>query len=418
MSPDARTIALAVLLVGAVIFLALRLLAARGISAPEWLGVVLRLTTKALIVVGLLGLCLFVTPAVGFGLTAWLMVMAVWVRATIHWRAVQRRSLFGVLALGVDKQMPLAPLALAFAGERYGGFGNEARDLAIQLNSGIALVDAIAKSRGALPPEAAMAARVAAESGDFSGALAATSFGGSFDRTLLQTVMSRLFYILPAVLLFITFMNIKIAPTYAKIFDDFGTSLPPITLAVLRPNGAVTAGAVCFLLIVALFLLSIWAWCEWRGWISPTLPGLKRIIKWVEMGVVLRVLALAAQRNCPLPRMLDAIADSHPKRWMRRRLKAVVMDIEDGCAWQKSLRIEHLIGQTDAAVLAAAQRSGNLSWALREMADSFQRRANYRLQAFGQVVLPLLMLPIGILVCVLAVAYFAPLTSLIEELSR
>ena len=136
------------------------------------------------------------------------------------------------------------------------------------------------------------------------------------------------------------------------------------------------------------------------------------------MGVVLRVLALAAQRNCPLPRMLDAIADSHPKRWMRRRLKSVAMDIKDGCAWQKSLQIEHLIGQTDAAVLAAAQRSGNLSWALREMADSFHRRANYRLQAFVQVVLPLLMLPIGVLVCVLAVAYFAPLTSLIEGLSR
>ena len=47
-------------------------------------------------------------------------------------------------------------------------------------------------------------------------------------------------------------------------------------------------------------------------------------------------------------------------------LKAIrLADIKDGSAWQKSLQNERLIGQTDAAILAAAQRSGNLSWANR-----------------------------------------------------
>ena len=147
------------------------------------------------------------------------------------------------------------------------------------------------------------------------------------------------------------------------------------------------------------------------------MPGLRRIIRWVDMGVVLRVLALATRRDCPLPRMLDALAASHPKRAMRRRLRAVVLDTKDGCAWQKSLQIEGLIGQADAAVLSAAQRSGNLSWALAGMADSYQRKATYRLQALAQVVLPLLMVPVGALMCLLAAAYFAPLTKLILDLS-
>ncbi len=407
--------AIAVMVVGLVVLFSMSLLTALDIWMPDLLEDGLRLAAKVLIAAGSLGFCLLVTPA--FGFFTWLVLMVVWARTAIHWRAVQRRSLFGALALAVDKQMPLAPMAMAFADERNGGFGSRARALADQLNAGGPLVDAIAMSPGALPPEAAMAARVAAESGDLSGALEATSFGGSFDRTLLQTVISRLFYVVPATLLFILFMNIKLAPSFAKIFDDFGTSLPAITLAVLRPTASAITVSTCVLLTIAMLVVSIWAWCEWRGWISPTLPGLKRIIKWVDMGVVLRVLALATRRNCPLPQMLGALADSHPKRWVRRRLRAVVVDIKDGCAWQKSLQIERLIGPADAAVLAAAQRSGNLSWALGEMADSFQRKANYRLQALGQVVLPLLMLPVGILVCVLAVAYFAPLTQLIEDLS-
>jgi type II secretory pathway component PulF len=417
MSNTVIAVVLAGLILGVVILFAMRLLAAGGVSIPEFLSVGLRFMAKALIAMGLLGICSLIMPTKGFGLIAWLMVMTVWFRAEIHWRAVQKRSLFGALALAVDKQMPLPPVALAFADERHGGFGSKARALAERLKTGVPLIEAIKKSRGALPAEAAMAARVGAESGDLSGALEATSFGSRFDRTLLQTVISRLFYILPAVLLFTLFMTIKIAPSYVKIFDDFDTALPPITIAVLRPTSSSFAGFACFLLIVAMFVLSIWAWCEWRGWISPTLPGSKRIIKWVDMGVVLRVLALAARRNCPLPQMLDALADSHPKRWMRRRLRAVVTEIKEGCAWQKSLQIERLIGPADRAILAAAQRCGNLSWALDEMADSYQRKANYRLQALGQVVLPLFMLPLGLLVCVLAVAYFAPLTKLIEDLS-
>jgi type II secretory pathway component PulF len=95
----------------------------------------------------------------------------------------------------------------------------------------------------------------------------------------------------------------------------------------------------------------------------------------------------------------------------------VVTDIKEGSAWQKSLQIHRLIGSADAALLSAAQRSGNLSWALAEMADSYQRKATYRLQALAQVVLPLLMVPAGILVCLLVVAYFAPLTKLILDLS-
>jgi len=360
---------------------------------------------------------LIVTHSVGYGLIAWLVVLTVWIRSAVHLRAVQSRSLFGALALAVGKQMPLGPMALAFAGEQRGGFGGRARALADQLGAGVSLVDAIAKSRGALPPEAAMVASIAAESGDLSGALEATAFGGTFDRTLLQTLMSRLVYVLPITLYFVFYVKTRVEPYLFKIFADFETSLPPITIAVSRQGSPAIVATIGILVTVAMSVLSIWAWCEWRGWFSPTLPGLKRIILWVDMGVVLRVLALAARRNCPLPKMLDALADSHPKRWVRRRLRAVAAEVKDGCAWQERLQTERLIGPADAAVLAAAQRCGNLSWALGEMADSYQRKATYRLQALGQVVLPLLMVPVGIYVCALAVAFFAPLTKLILDLS-
>jgi type II secretory pathway component PulF len=51
------------------------------------------------------------------------------------------------------------------------------------------------------------------------------------------------------------------------------------------------------------------------------------------------------------------------------------------------------------------------------MAESFERKAGYRLQAQSQLIAPLLMLPMGILIAVVALSYFVPLSMLIRSLS-
>jgi type II secretory pathway component PulF len=376
----------------------------------------LRYTGFVLIAVGLLGSCLM---AGGFwGLVALLIAMGVWWRGATHYRAAQKRNLFSALALAVEKQMPLAPMALAFAHEQEGGFADRAYALAQKLEAGASLSDAIVRSSRTLPPEAALAAHVAAESGDLPGAFSATTYNSVFDRTLLRPVMLRLIYVFPAMLIFLAYMKIKIEPSMAAIFRDFDTDLPLLTRGVMGLTG--TAGTMIttfFLLMVAMIVLTVLAWLQWRGTLQPRLPGLKRTINWVDMGAVLRVLALAARSNRPLPNVLHAISRFHPKRSIRNRMRWVVRDTNNGRPWQESLQRQRLLGATDAALLAAAQRSGNLSWALGEMAESFERRATHRLQALAQIVLPVMLLPVGICVLLLAVAYFSPLTLLIENLS-
>ncbi len=164
-------------------------------------------------------------------------------------------------------------------------------------------------------------------------------------------------------------------------------------------------------------MLVLLAWLQWTGRTTANLPLLKRIIRWVDGPMVLRVMALGARRNVPLPATLRALALAHPKRSMRRRVVAAARDVARGQPWADSLRRAGIIEQPEAAILESAERSGNLSWALDELAESLQRRANHRLQALAQVVLPLMFLPTGLLIGALVVAYFAPLTALIQELS-
>jgi len=237
------------------------------------------------------------------------------------------------------------------------------------------------------------------------------------------------------------FVQIKITPSWVAVFDDFGLSPGPPSIDVIDfpeppllgsfldwlsfqlPPGmglTVTAGywVTAWLLVAMLVLIvvGVYAWLEWRGTLDPRSPGLGPIINWVDMGPVLRVLALATAHNRPLAGMFAAIARLHPKRSVRGRVHRVVRDLNNGRPWYDSLRRRGLVSSIDAAILASAARSGNLTWALREMAGSYERRASYRLQALAQTVVPLLLLPIGAATALIGITYYSPLASLIESL--
>ena len=65
----------------------------------------------------------------------------------------------------------------------------------------------------------------------------------------------------------------------------------------------------------------------------------------------------------------------------------------------------------------SAERTGNLAWALDEMAESNARRAVYRLRALMNVVFPAAVAVLGSFVVLIALALLSPLFRLISGLS-
>jgi type II secretory pathway component PulF len=349
------------------------------------------------------------------------------------------------LAVAIGKQMPLGPVATAFANEQEGAFAARAAALAEQFNRGVPLDEALRSARRTLPPESALAAALGLETGDLAGALEATTYASVFDRTWLQPAVTRLVYVFLVVCALsaaLSFVQIKISPSWKMIFSDFDVPLPP-SLALsntlpdaplpdswvdwmifqvppgFMPNFVITVWLtfLVFVFILVMLVAGIFVWLQWRGTLSPFMPGLRRVVNWVDMAQLLRILALATRHNRPLVRTLSAIMRLHPKWSVRRRVRRVMHDIDNGLPWQDSFRRRGLLSSTDAAILSAAGQSGNLPWAMREMADHFERKANYRMQGAVQMISPVLLLPIALLTGVICVAYFVPLANLIEHLS-
>ena len=352
------------------------------------------------------------------GFLAWLVLMVGWIRGAWRYRQLQRQSLWTTLSLAAESHTPLAPMALAFADEQRGSVALAARQLARQLAAGADLSEALDWTSAALPPEAPLAVRVGTDTGDLVGALRAARGERGLGRPLMPASVVWMLMFLPISLYVIISMVIYVLPSLIFIFDDFSTDLPPITVFFVNlGNWNGLASILLPILAIGLTLLPVLVWLQWRGTLRPWLPGLKRVTRWIELAPLLRIFSLVTRTGQPLSATLESMARLHPHGWIRRQMRTALGDIERGFSWQASLKHRGLISDGELAMLAAAERNGNLPWALSELGDSLQRRAEFRLRVFGEFAFPFLLMIVGLLVAFIVFSFFLPLVQLIISLS-
>jgi type II secretory pathway component PulF len=133
--------------------------------------------------------------------------------------------------------------------------------------------------------------------------------------------------------------------------------------------------------------------------------------------IVLRSLAQAVQRGYPLDSTFDLLTRWYPRHHVRGRLLQAKQEVEEGGNWCDALQRCGLVAPAAAAVLRAAERVGNLPWALREMAESTMRRMYRRVTFLINLLFPLVVILIGYAVAFFVVSMMLPLISLIQNLA-
>jgi len=91
--------------------------------------------------------------------------------------------------------------------------------------------------------------------------------------------------------------------------------------------------------------------------------------------------------------------------------------MDRGAHWCDSLESSGLLPSAEAGVLRAAERVGNLVWAMNEMADRLTRKFTTRLTAVLSVGFPVVLLLFAGVVFLVAVGLFFPLAHLISHLA-
>jgi type II secretory pathway component PulF len=334
---------------------------------------------------------------------------------------IKQQGFLWMLAISAKRQIPLAPAISAYAQEVGGQFGDRIDDFANMLSAGVPLPDALGSVPLLVSNRFYPIIRTSYESGNMAKGLREAAVARDLQQPLWGVLSGKIFYILAMVMFgtsILTFIMIKIIPAFEKIFKDFSTKLPPITIALINISHWMVNFWYLFCpLFFAIFLLFFYSLLKFLGISLFELPGVSFLMRRKHTAEIMDNLAMTVENRRTIDAGIQTLVDTYPDNSIRFKLNLALSDIRSGASWYESLYRRGLMRQSDLAVLQSAERVGNLPWAMREMADSNRRRIAYRMNVLMQTMFPPVVLSFGVMVMLIVVALFMPLITLITQMS-
>jgi len=411
------------ILLGLGLRMALRLhYGARGPEPGDPVNDFLAIVSWVLIALGL-------APAIlgGFvsfvGIILVLLAAATFVEFVAQRRAAQRRSVCTLLALLAERRQPLESSVLLAGNAMRGRVGRAARNLFNALDAGTPLAQAVRENPAALPREAIAYVAAGATMQAEAAALRELSNADHSElATIWRACVDRITYLACVLLVMLgvlTFLMIKIVPEFQKIFEEFEVELPALTQVAV----AFSYFFMRYLALPALFAFQIFTLfalivgilylCDKR--VFPSWGD--RVFRGRRTADVLRILAVATDQRQPLSDVLYRVAQVYPSATIRRQLQPAAEAVSAGEDWLAALGKARIVSGAEEALLKAAERAGNLTWALRQVAKRREKRAVYRMAAAINLLYPIAILLLGAFVAFYVVSLFIPIVKLISGLS-
>lgn len=338
----------------------------------------------------------------------------------------RRAAVLWMLAVITNRRLPLA-IELEALGE--GLWASDRWKLnaaAGRVRAGATLAEALSATPGLVPEDTVVLAHVGERSdriGEMLSSEAArlarireAALAPTTSPSLALLYLVAIPLVIPTIL---TGLMIFIIPKYKKIFSDFGVQLPWVTRELVASSDFVAKfwylafASVILAVTIAGILLVLSRVYAWDVRLPRRMsPGAQSR----RTSLTLRAIAIAAAGDRPMSDALDPLANASRSgldRWKFDRLRTRYR--EGGDLWS-ALAAERFVSSRDAALLAAAQRAGNLPWALEMLADRFDDARRRRLATILEIVQPAVVLALGALVLFICLGMFLPLINLLSAL--
>jgi type II secretory pathway component PulF len=407
------------LIPGCAVYIAHRLLRRRGISlAGPHVDRLLATVAWLLIATGVLGVLV--------GISGWVIVLPAIIGiylaadAFIYTRRSQHRALLWTLATAASHGVPFPDALRALSDEHSGAMTHFARRFAEALERGLPLAQAARQAGLWLPPEMRVALAWAGRTGLVEEALRESLMTERAASREFQKIVNLGAYV-GAILLAtagaVTWIMLKIVPVFARMLQEFELDLPPATMLLIEIANLFASGlgAIFWLLLLQTMLLGALLLIDVNfGFFAQYVPPFSALMRRYWGAHLLQLLAPALRLGFSLENALLTLADAHPTSFVRARLRGVLLRVQQGHSAWIALAQEGLANRREGAVLAAAQRAGNLPWALEEMADSALRRQVYWLRGWYNIAVPIFVGTLGLVVGYVVISLFLPLVTLIQ----
>lgn len=337
---------------------------------------------------------------------------------------IRQTALLMVLAAGVGDSEGLVERLRAHADESGEPWSGRVHGLCNRLQSGLPLSTALHSDPGLLRDSTVCAIRVGEETGsladvmlDEAGQMTQRSDASDLGRPDPLSTLVWLISVLTVGGTLISFIMFFIIPKFKKIFEDFGSELPPVTVRLITvADFCMTYFPFVGLPLVAL-LLSV-ACVTWNEVARNAASGRSRLANIrprQHAPELLRLLSISVASGHDTGKTIHTFQCELPPGRISKlfsRLRQQLMGGEDLVSVLVNGRV---LTQREGSFLDAACRNGHLDWGLRQLGIAIQRRHERFIGLLVRMAEPLLILCAGLVVMFVVVGLMMPVIQLLNR---
>ena len=223
--------------------------------------------------------------------------------------------------------------------------------------------------------------------------------------------------------LIVGFIMYYIIPKFKKIFDDFGTELPGMTVLLINISDSVVnywylGPAAPFALWLMLKIIKknkTGAYVV--DWISLRIPLLGMIFKKAIVARTCRTLGTLIASGVPILEALSITRDTAGNTVFYKSYEHIIAAIREGETMAVPLRETHTVDEMVVNMVDVGEETGALDNMLYKVADVYDEEVGVLVEGLVNLLEPLMVVCLGLIVGFIVIALFMPLIKLLNDLS-
>ena len=242
-----------------------------------------------------------------------------------------------------------------------------------------------------------------------------------FEREIRDRIKSALRYpmfVVIAMVIAIAIVNVVVIPAFAKLFAGFNAQLPLMTRIVIGVSNFTVTWWPLMLAAAVAGVIGFNLWRRTRNgkytWdrLKLRIPIAGKIILKATLARFARSFALSVKSGVPVVQGLTTVAGVVDNDYLGQRIEQMRDGVERGESVLRTALTAGVFTPVVLQMIAVGDETGELDDLMLEVAELYEREVDYDVKALAAQIEPILIVFLGVLVTILALAIFLPIWDL------
>ncbi len=242
-----------------------------------------------------------------------------------------------------------------------------------------------------------------------------------FERYMREQIKAAIRYpafVISAIAIALVVINMFVIPQFAKVYDSLKAPLPLITRVVIGFSNFMVAYWPILLVGLIVAFLAFRAWSRTSAgrlrWdeLKLRIPIAGKIIQKATLSRFARSFALAARSGVPVVQALTNVALTVDNTFIAQKIEKMRESVERGESVLRSAVAAGVFTPIVLQMIAVGEETGAIDDMMEEVADLYQRDVEYELKTLSSQIEPILIVALGVLVLIVALAVYLPMWDL------